>query len=122
MDEHHKWQVITWAWLSSLDFHSNFGQSPGILVGNGGQYDQWSIGSFVSLDTYSNSTVATNDNCGFKGMGTFYKTQFVDSNLVGMDFNPKVADFEHKQFDISPTKKYSNHTKMDSVPTKVVFD
>jgi len=57
-----------WAWGSSPEFVSNFGQSPRTLVGTRGQYDEWSIGSFMSLDTSNSSNVARNDNCGLKGM------------------------------------------------------
>jgi hypothetical protein len=36
-DEHHKWKVVTWLFVSSLDFPSNFGISEGSLVGITGQ-------------------------------------------------------------------------------------
>jgi hypothetical protein len=37
LDEHHKWNVITWLFESSPDFPSNFGISEGSLAGIVGQ-------------------------------------------------------------------------------------
>lgn len=52
----------------------------------------------------------------------FHKAQLIYSNLVGMDFSPKVANFDHKELYIAPTERYSDHKKVDFPPTKVGFD
>ena len=64
LDEHHKWNVVTWSPGSSLLFPSNFGMSEGSLVGTGGQARLYLIGSFVNLVRSGKFNVARNGSLG----------------------------------------------------------
>ena len=63
LDEHHKWNVITWFSRSSLGLPSSFGISEGRFIGMVGQEGSWWIGSFINLDKSGRYKVARNGSC-----------------------------------------------------------
>jgi hypothetical protein len=63
IDEHHKWNAITWFFGSSLGLSSNLGISDGNLARITGQKGKCNMGSFVNRDKSGRSRVARKGNC-----------------------------------------------------------
>ena len=65
LDEHHKWNVITWFFGSSLGLPSKLGISEGSFIGMVGQEGSLWIGSFINIDKSGRSKVARNGSYWF---------------------------------------------------------
>ena len=69
LEEHHKWNVITWFLGSSPGFPSNLGKSESNLIKMADHEGLWWIGLLINLDRSDRSKVARTGNC-WLGWGT----------------------------------------------------